>query len=206
MYDISLKEQERILDEIRRYGLTLVWPMLFGFIFLVTASFFMFWLFQHDWWGQSLFGLLVLVGFFIIVQTFFLWKRNVFLITTHRLIDVEQRGFFGRVVSEIPYDQIEDVLGKISGFFGTIFRYGTVEVQTGTGKIKILVPSVKRPLQIQQKINEMRERYISKYAHDFSGDVAQVIIDKLYELELPELRRVQKILDKRIEKLNNDVH
>jgi len=202
MKDIQLKEHERIVDEVRQYGLTTIWSWIGGILLLFLAAFFMFWLFQHAWWGQSLFGLLVFFGFFVMLRTYMLWKKNVFFITTHRLIDIEQQGFFHRVVSEIPYDQIEDVSGKVSGICGTIFRYGDVHIQTGNGKIKIIVPYIKRPLQLQQQINEMRERYISKYSHDFSGDVAEVVIDKLYELELSDLRRVQKVLDKRIEKLN----
>ncbi|PLX28575.1 hypothetical protein C0581_01560 [Candidatus Parcubacteria bacterium] len=202
MKDLKLKEGERIVDEVRQYGLTTIWSWVGGFLLLSIAAFFMFWLFRHDWWGQGLFGLLIITGLFIFFRTYFLWKKNVFFITTHRLIDIEQQGFFHRVVSEIPYDQVEDVSGKVSGMFGMVFRYGDVRIQTGSGKVKIIVPHVKRPLQLQQQINEMRERHVSKYAHEFSGDVAEVIIDKLYELELPDLRRVQKVLDKRAKKLN----
>ena len=118
------------------------------------------------------------------------------------MIDLEQKGFFERVVSEVPYDQVEDVHGKISGFLGMIFRFGMVSIQTGNGKVKIVLTAVKRPLQLQQHINEMRERYLNKNSHDFSGDVAEAITDKLYELELPELYKVKKVLDNRINKLS----
>lgn len=202
MKDIKLKENERIVDEVRQYGLTTLWSWVGGFLLLFVAAFFMFWLFRHDWWGQSLFALLIVTALFIFFRTYFLWKKNVFFITTHRLIDIEQKGFFSRVVSEIPYDQVEDISGKVSGIFGTIFKYGDVHIQIGGGKVKIIVPSIKRPLQLQQQTNEMRERYLSKYSHEFSGDVAEVIIDKLYELELPDLARVQKAMDKRISKLS----
>jgi hypothetical protein len=57
---------------------------------------------------------------------------------------------------------------------------------------------------LQQEINELRERHVSKYSHDFSGDVAEVVIDKLYELELGELLWVKKVLIKRLNKLKND--
>jgi membrane protein YdbS with pleckstrin-like domain len=200
--DLKLKEQERILSEVLQYGLTKIWYYFVGFFFLFSSAFFMFWFFDHDWWGISSFFLLIFLGFFIIFRNYYLWKKNIFYITTHRLIDIEQRGFFERVVSEIPYDQIEDVHGKISGLFGTIFRFGLVIIQTGNGKVKIILNNIKRPLQLQQQINEMRERYLGKYSHDFSGDVAGVITDKLYELELPDLYRIKKVLDKRISKLD----
>ncbi|MBI2436351.1 MAG: PH domain-containing protein [Candidatus Magasanikbacteria bacterium] len=204
MTDLKLKEQERIMDEIHQYGLTTFWSWFGGFLLLFCSAFFMFWFFEHGKWGQVGFALLITLGFFVLFRTYFLWKKNVFFITTHRLIDIERRGFFSSVVSEVPYDQIEDVSGKVTGFFGTIFRYGDVSVQTGSGKVKIVVPYVKYPLRLQQQINELRERFLSRYSHDFSGDVANTIIDKLYELDLAELRRVQKTMDKRIAKLVNE--
>jgi len=202
--DLKLKEQERVLSEVLQYGLTKVWYYFVGFLFLFLAAFFMFWFFDHAWWGDSLFFILIFLGFFTLFRNYYLWKKNICYITTHRVIDVEQRGFFEKVVSEIPYDQIEDVHGKISGFFGMILRFGTVSIQTGSGKVKIILQNVKRPLQLQQQINEMRERYLSKYSTDFSGDVAGIINDKLYELELPDLYRVKKALDKRISKLSRE--
>lgn len=202
--ELKLKEQERILSEVLQYGLTQMWHYFVGFLFLFLAAFFMFWFLGHDWWGISLFSVLIFLGFFTIFRNYYLWKKNVFYITTHRLIDIDQKGFFEKVVSEIPYDQIEDVHGKIKGMWGMLLRFGTVSIQTGGGKVKIILQNIKRPLQLQQQINELRERYLGKYSHDFSGDVAGVINDKLYELELPDLYRVKKVLDKRISKLSKE--
>lgn len=204
MKDLKLKDNERILDEVRQYGLTLFWSWLAGFVFLMSAAFFMFYLLEQDTWGIPVFLGLIVVGLFVLFRTYFLWQKNVAYITTHRVIDIDQQGFFHRIVSEVPYDQLEDVHGKIKGMWGTIFRYGHVNIQTGNGKVKIIIPHIKRPLQLQQQINEMRDRYLSKYSHDFSGDVAGAIIDKLYELEIPDLRRVQKVLDKRVSKLSRE--
>jgi len=204
MKDLKLKEQERIVDEVRKYGLVTIWRWILGFLFITTGFFFIFWLMRHDWWGQSLFGLLIFIGLFTMFRTFFLWKKNVLYVTTHRLIDIEQRGFLERIVSEVPHDQIEDIHGRVKGFWGTVFQYGNVEIQTGNGKVKIIVEKIKRPLQLQQQMNEMRERYLSKYAHEFSGDVAGAIVDKLYELEMPELVRVRKAVEKRMGKLGKE--
>ncbi|MBU1895933.1 PH domain-containing protein [Patescibacteria group bacterium] len=158
-------------------------------------------MFKQGWWGQILFFIPLGVGIIILIRTAFLWKRNLFVITTHRLVDMDQSGFFETTISEVPYDQIEDVSGKVKGFWGTIFRFGTLSIQTGSGKVQIIVDKIKQPHHLQQDINERREKYLSKYSHNFSGDVADVIIDKLYELELPELIRVKKALISRLNKL-----
>ena len=189
---IKLKEDEQILSVVRRYGVTFFWWWLLILILFVVPFFFMFWLFQHGWWGQTLFIVPVVLGVLTIIRTLFLWQKNVLIITTHRLIDIDQRGFFDKIISDVPYDQVEDIMGRIKGFWGTIFRFGNLTIQTGNGKVQIIVDKIKQPTFLQQEINEIRERHLARYSHDFSGDVAKAIIDKLYELDYEDLLRVYK--------------
>lgn len=199
---ISLKEQERIITTVRRYGLTYFWHFILVALLIGSAFFFMFWLFAHGWWGQTLFGLDLGVGFLFLLRTIFLWQKNQLLITTHRVIDIDQQGFFDRTVSEIPYDQIEDVFGRIKGVFGTIFRYGEINIQTGAGKVQICLQKIKQPVALQQQINELRERHVARYSSRFSGDVTEMVIDKIYELEEKDLRKVAEVVSKRLQNIN----
>lgn len=157
---IKLKENERIVKEIRRYGLTYFWSWLLILLLLATPFFFIFWLFRHGWWGQLLFAAPVFMALWILLRTLFFWRRNVLVITTRRIVDFDQRGFLDKTISHIAYDQIEDVLGRIKGLGGTIFRYGNLEIQTGAGQIKIVVERVKKPQHLQAEIMEWRERFI----------------------------------------------
>lgn len=198
---IQLKEQERIIATVRRYCLTYFWHGCLVVALIGSSFFFIFWLFAHDWWGQTLFGLDLGIGFLLLLRTIFLWQKNQLLVTTHRVIDIDQRGFFDKTVSEIPYDQIEDVFGKIKGVFGTIFRYGEINIQTGAGKVQICLQKIKHPVALQQQINELRERYVSRYSSRFSGDVAEMIVDKIYELDEKDLRRVAEVVGKRLQSI-----
>ena len=157
---IKLKEKEKIVFIIRRYGLTFFWSWILVFVLFVVPFFFMFWLFNHSWWGQALFFIPVVVGVFILIKTIFIWKKNILVITTHRVVDIDQRGFFDKEVSDVPYSQIEDVSGRIKGFWGTIFRYGNLQIQTGNSNVQIVVEKIKQPVYLQQEINELREPYL----------------------------------------------
>lgn len=53
-----------------------------------------------------------------------------FIITSYRLIDIDRSEFFHSQVCEIPYDHIQSVRTSMSGFWGTIFRYGTLIIST----------------------------------------------------------------------------
>ena len=199
--DIKLKEGERVFRVVQQYGPTLAREWLLGCLIISAAFFFMFWLFGKGVWGQVLFAGLLVVGASILFRTYYLWQRNILIITSHRIIDVEQMGLVKRNISEVMHDQIEDVSGEISGFVPTILKYGDVHVQTGNKKILILAHKVKRPLHIQQMINELKERYVAKYIHDFSGDLTTTILDKLYELETEDLLKIQVAVDKRLRRL-----
>ena len=201
---INLKEQERIVRIIKRYGLTLFWSWFFVFILLVVPFFFMFWLFRHDWWGITLFVVPIVLSFLLLFKTIFVWQRNILIITTHRLVDIDQKGFFHKEISRVAYDQVEDVAGSIKGFWGTIFRYGNVIIQTGNGKVEVIVDRIKQPVQIQDEIQEMRDRFMSKYVHNYSEDVAGTIMDQIYELEIEDLYKIKKSIEKRIARLEKE--
>jgi hypothetical protein len=198
---IDLKEQERIIRIIKRYGLTLFWSWFFVVVLLVVPFFFMFWLFRHDWWGITLFVLSIVLSLLLAFKTIFVWQRNILIVTTHRIVDIDQKGFFHKEISKIAYDQVEDVFGSIKGFWGTIFRYGNVIIQTGNGKIEVIIDRVKQPVHIQEEIQDMRDRFMAKYVHNYSEDVAGTIMDQIYELELEDLYKIKKAVMKRIGKL-----
>ena len=54
------------------------------------------------------------------------------IVTTERIIDIDQLGLFLREVNELPMDNIEDVTYKQNGFWGTVFNFGNVIVQTAS--------------------------------------------------------------------------
>lgn len=199
--DIKLKDEERILRVVNRYGPTLFWQWFIG-IFIITLDFFlMFWLFGKGTWGQASFILLLVLGALVLFKTYVLWRKNMFIITTHRIIDIDQKTLFHRDVSEVTHDKIEDVTGSRSGLFPTMLKYGNVHVQTGEGKVLLIAERVKRPLHLQQMIQDQKERYMAKYVHDFSGDLTSIIIEKLYELEEEDVLKVRKAASKRIKKI-----
>ena len=200
MAKVILKNNERIIVEIRRYGLTYFWSWFSMSVLFGVPFFFLFWLMQHGWWGQALFVIPVTIAVLFLVRTVFMIYKNVTVLTTHRIVDRDQHGFFQRDMSDIPYDQIEEVSSSVSGFFGTIFNYGSVVIDTGSKHSLVVLDRVRKPTDTQRVINDARKKYLSVYAHEFSDDVADVIIEKLHELELPELLRVQKALQDHIEK------
>lgn len=63
---------------------------------------------------------------------------DVWIITDHRIIDIEQRRLFHREVSELPLDRVQNVTVEVPGFLATMLRFGNVKVETaGQGSFTI---------------------------------------------------------------------
>ena len=200
MKDITLKDQERVLLSLRQYGLSLFWRWALPLCFMVLAFFFMFWLFNKGRWGQILFVLILSGSLLALFRSYVLWKKNLLILTTHRVILLRQHGFLQREIVEYLYDQLEEVSGKVRGVFQSMFHYGSLTLSNQPDGPGLRLEGIKEPLRIQQVIHEFKERYLSKHAHEFSENVAGLIIEKLYELEEGELKRVRDMSDKLLKK------
>lgn len=108
-------------------------------------------------------GVMFAAGCWIFVRTLFLWYHNVFVITSERIIDIDQRGFFERVVSQSSWEKIQDVSIHIHGPSQTFFRYGDVNIKTAFGSVDLCVPSIFRPGKVQREMIEAQEKYSNSY-------------------------------------------
>lgn len=85
--------------------------------------------------GLSLYIMAVLAFLFLAWMDYYL---DMWIITTARIIDIEQQGLFSREISEIPLSSVEDVTIEIRGVVETLLKFGTIRVQTaGKGEFTI---------------------------------------------------------------------
>jgi Bacterial PH domain len=78
-------------------------------------------------------------GVNVVLILFFTWIfHNYYLslqiVTSERVIDIDQKGIFNREINELPLSSLEDVSFKQVGFLSTVFNYGNIILQTaGSG-------------------------------------------------------------------------
>ena len=94
-----------------------------------------------------------------------MWYNNVFVITTHRIIDFDQRGFFERVVSQSSFEKIQDVSLHIHGAAQTFFHYGDINIKSAWGSVDLCVPSIFRPARMQRLLLETQEKFYEREKH-----------------------------------------
>jgi len=80
--------------------------------------------------GSAYYLYIILLFFY----QFMLFYLDMWVLTNDRLIDLEQKGLFHRVISEVDLFQIQDSTSEIKGFFASAFNFGDIYIQTA-GKI-----------------------------------------------------------------------
>jgi hypothetical protein len=78
-------------------------------------------LFLGLWW------LLMWTGAF---NTFTRYFLDQWIVTTTRIVDIHQFGFFRRHVSSFLLNHVQDVTTDVNGFFETLVGFGTLRVET----------------------------------------------------------------------------
>lgn len=147
-----IKEGERLIRVVRPYWLTMFGSMIASAVLSIAPFFFLVPLFRLGGWGVAGFVVLVVLGVFLALRTAFVFSLNVFIVTDARIIDVDQRGFFERTVSESTLDTIQDVSVRVKGILQTLFHYGSVMVQTAGTTATLELNGVKNPEEIQDMI------------------------------------------------------
>lgn len=68
---------------------------------------------------------------------FMSWYFSVYIVTSQRFIQVVQKGFFTRGVSDTPLKQIQSLNYYVKGIEQSLLGFGTIEIQTYIGDIVI---------------------------------------------------------------------
>jgi hypothetical protein len=88
---------------------------------------------------------------------------DVWIITNERIIDIQQKGFFSRVISEQRHYRIQDVTSEVNGIIATVLKYGNVYVQTAGSKQRFFFHEVPNPEEVRNTIIRLAERSKRKY-------------------------------------------
>lgn len=112
--------------------------------------------------------LILIAGALIIliaVAGLLVFRRNILVLTNLHIFCVLQAGLFGRTISKLTLDEIQDAEGRRRGVFATIFNYGTVEIETAGTAENFLFHYAPDPLGVANEIDVQHEDF--ERAHTF---------------------------------------
>jgi membrane protein YdbS with pleckstrin-like domain len=193
---IQLKEEENIEALVRRHLFTLIPALFFAMLLIVVPFFFLFPLMSWGIIGLAIFAGCIAIGVMLAIRALFLWNADVLVVTNLRLVDVDQKGLLSRRVSEVAYDAIQDVSWLRKGIWQTIFRMGSVSVQTAGQATNIEVTAVPYPDKLHDLINDVRS---------FSAKESKKTETDLPKDRRSRLRRIARLLEQVNDEMVADV-
>ena len=145
---IQLVPGEKVLYVMRRHWIVFLGPLVMFFILLIVppiaislAPRYLPGAVTEAAFGALTNFLLAIYTMGLLTYLLVIWIAyylDVWVITDHRLIDVEQHGLFHREISEIPMERVQNVTIEIPGFVATVLKFGNIRIQTaGQGEFTI---------------------------------------------------------------------
>lgn len=89
------------------------------------------------------------------IYAFLIWIDvwfDTWIITSDRIINIEQHGLFSREVSELKLTRVQDVSVEVHGFFQTFLNYGDVHIQTAGEEERFQFRAVPDPYGVKNLI------------------------------------------------------
>ncbi|MDB5165142.1 MAG: hypothetical protein JWM00_32 [Candidatus Saccharibacteria bacterium] len=97
----------------------------------------------------------LVVGLLLFSYHFMMWYFTIYIVTSQRIRQVTQKGFFGKNVVELKLSKIQNISYNIPGFSGEIFKFGTIVIQTYVGDL--VIHNAEHPDKIYNKLQNAVE-------------------------------------------------
>jgi len=155
------EEEEDVVLVLHRHWVTLTVRIL-----IVCVFFFLPFIFLVVFSSVIVqYNLIAIYSFLWITYYLFLWfwlfyiitmyTLDNWIVTTERVVDSLQTGFFNRRVAELQLDKIQDVSYKVKGLIPTFFNYGIIEIQTAGKDNKFFFEQIPDPQRVKDIIMEL---------------------------------------------------
>ncbi|MGB2791739.1 MAG: PH domain-containing protein, partial [Candidatus Moraniibacteriota bacterium] len=92
---------------------------------------------------------------FLWLFAFLIWidyYLDVWIITTKRIVNIEQKGLFVRSMSELYLFRVQDTTSEVKGFFPSMLNYGDVFIQSAGEQERFQFHKIPDPYSVKDTI------------------------------------------------------
>ncbi len=155
----NLKLGEKVIFVLRRHPIVFLVEALI--VAVLAAVPFALYFLLAKFWPDLLLGpisrpTLILAGsaYLLLVWHFLIGRfveyyLDLWVVTDHKIHNVEQKNLFSRTVSELDLASVQDVTSEIKGVIPTLLDYGDVHVQTAAEKERFSFEQVPHPEKVR---------------------------------------------------------
>lgn len=103
---------------------------------------------------ESFVALILWIFGFIVWIDYYL---DIWIVTSERVINIEQKGLFNRVISELKLSRIQDVTTEVNGIIQTVLNFGDVHIQTAGEESKFFLRHIPDPGGIKSILMDLQK-------------------------------------------------
>ena len=97
----------------------------------------------------SLYYIVVWLGFY---HSFVDYHLDIWVLTDQRIINIEQKGLFDRIISELNISKVQDVTSETHGHLQTLLDYGNVHIQTAAEQQRFAFLQIPHPEEVARLV------------------------------------------------------
>lgn len=166
---IALNPGEKIIKIYHRHWFILFLEMVsFGTAVLITiftglTIFLKSPVYEYKILALFLSSVVVLLLFISFCIGFIDYWLDIWLVTSERIIDVEQKGFFVRDFSEFKISKIQNVNVTVAGFIPTMLNYGNLTIETASSNETFVFKSIPDPYKAKTDLLIIYDKYLKNH-------------------------------------------
>lgn len=151
-----LDESEKI-THVAHVHPFVIYPILFKALFLgllmPAIGYWLFPLMPEVWisWAS--------VGAIVFTYKLIQWYMDAWIITNMSVINFQWNSPFSKSMNRVEFGTIENTTSEIHGFWGTIFRFGNIQI-VNESSTPVTLKNVSRPQKLERIIMEAQSKYI----------------------------------------------
>lgn len=143
--------------------------MTFGLI-APLGGYFLFPPFYVIWAAWA--GLGALVFAYRVIQ----WYLDAWIVTNMGVIDQEWNSFFDKTTTRIDFTHIEGISNEVKGFWGTVLRFGNVQIEHMSGQ-PVTLQNVAAPRKVERKIVRHQQDFLQRQTFSDHSKLRDLLTD-----------------------------
>lgn len=156
----SQHKDEKVILLLRAHPITQI-PWIFNSLVLMTLLVVVDYFTRPYLTTNQLLFLILFGGVFIfsyIWFNFLNWFFNVGIVTNERIVDIDFSNILYKEVSSARLENIEDITSKSAGYFGALFDYGNIFLQTAGTMVNLEFVNVPSPSEVVTIIHQLQKK------------------------------------------------
>ena len=154
---IGLHDSEEIVEVVHQHPISHACRFVLFLCWLLIPFVLLYPLLQVSSIGIPAFLLFILSAALYGFLAFRQWDHTALILTTRRIIDIDQRGWRERIVTQIPLSRVIEVTHRTGGIFSALLRTGILTVRTSPRFPDIEFFFAPHPARLARRICERQD-------------------------------------------------